>query len=292
MNYNIYMEKDKSKNNPLFSVIVVSYNAGGKLRETLESAAAQSCRDFEVIVKDAGSNDGSAEGLEDIGERMPESGFTVRISPDKGIYDGMNQAAALSRGEFLYFLNCGDLFADNDTLLHIKERILKDREERKYNDGRPLIYYGDVVEKITGRTAAAKPVMDDFALFRNIPSHQAIIYERKLLEQPAWGFNTEYRVRADYEHFLRCHYRAGAHMIPLGFTIASYEGGGFSETEENRRISAKEHKKITALYMPAGKRFLYRLYLYCTLQPLREKIARNPKTAGIYQKIRTMVYHR
>ena len=74
MNYNIYMEKDKSKNNPLFSVIVVSYNAGGKLRETLESAAAQSCRDFEVIVKDAGSNDGSAEGLEDIGDGCRRAG--------------------------------------------------------------------------------------------------------------------------------------------------------------------------------------------------------------------------
>ncbi len=280
------------RQSPLFSVIVVSFNAGGKLKDTLLSIAAQSCRDFEVVVKDAGSKDGSAEGLDDVGRLMPDGGFMVRISPDRGIYDGMNQAAALSCGEFLYFLNCGDLFADNDTLLHIKERILKDREEKKYSDGRPLIYYGDVIEKTTGQIAAAKPVMNDFALYRNIPSHQAVIYERKLLEQPAGGFDTQYTVRADYEHFLRCHYRQGAHMIPLGFTIASYEGGGFSETKENRRISAAEHKKITALYMPARKRFLYRLYLYCTLQPLREKIAQDPKTAGIYQTIRTMVYHR
>ncbi len=144
------------------------------------------------------------------------------------------------------------------------------------------------IKSRSGQTAAANPVMDDFALFRNVPCHQACFYSRDLFD--GRGFDTALKVRADYEHFLYCHYKRHARMYYLPETIADYEGGGFSE--ENRKLSAAEHRAVTQMYMPAGKVLKYRLAMALTLQPVREKIASNPKTAGFYDRIKSRIYHR
>ena len=70
-------------------------------------------------------------------------------------------------------------------------------------------------------------------------------------------FETAYRVRADYEQFLWCFFQKelkGRIQFTYGdILIADYEGGGFSETKENRELSAREHKEIVARYMTRGR---------------------------------------
>ena len=73
-------------------------------------------------------------------------------------------------------------------------------------------------------------------------------------------------------------------------TVALYEGGGFSETKENERRSRREHREIVNRYMPAAKVRKYRLIMAVTLAPVRTWIAKNPVTAGIYQKIKKVLY--
>ena len=75
-------------------------------------------------------------------------------------------------------------------------------------------------------------------------------------------------------------------------TLASYEGGGFSETPENRRRSAWEHREITALYMSRGQRLKYRLILLATLAPLRTKMAESPVWSGFYNRCKKLLYRR
>ena len=72
--------------------------------------------------------------------------------------------------------------------------------------------------------------------------------------------------------------------------IADYEGGGFSETKENRRISQREHREITEKYIPKGQLFKFRMIMCLTLAPLRTKIAENEKTARIYNRIKKIIY--
>ena len=59
------------------------------------------------------------------------------------------------------------------------------------------------------------------------------------------GYEPKYNVRADYEHFLWCFYKKKAKICYLPVMTAAYEGGGYSETKEHRRQSAKQHKEIT-----------------------------------------------
>lgn len=271
---------------PMFSILMVSLNPGGKLVETMESVVRQSYRDYEVIVKDGGSGDGSLEALRAYLERQGcRDRVRILEQPDTGIYEGMNQATRAARGEYLYFLNCGDSFASDQALARAAAEIR--------SAGRELcsrIFYGDIYDALRGQVVASNPHMDDFACYRNVPCHQACIYHHGLFEER--GYEPGYRVRADYEHFLWCYFRRDARPRYIPVTLASYEGGGFSETPENRRRSAREHREITALYMSRGQRLKYRLILLATLAPLRTKMAESPVWSGFYNRCKKLLYRR
>ena len=271
---------------PMFSILMVSLNPGGKLVETMESVVRQSYRDYEVIVKHGGSGDGSLEALRAYLERQGcRDRVRILEQPDTGIYEGMNQATRAARGEYLYFLNCGDSFASDQALARAAAEIR--------SAGRELcsrIFYGDIYDALRGQVVASNPHMDDFACYRNVPCHQACIYHHSLFEER--GYEPGYRVRADYEHFLWCYFRRDARPRYIPVTLASYEGGGFSETPENRRRSAREHREITALYMSRGQRLKYRLILLATLAPLRTKMAESPVWSGFYNRCKKLLYRR
>ena len=271
---------------PMFSILMVSLNPGGKLVETMESVVRQSYRDYEVIVKDGGSGDGSLEALRAYLERQGcRDRVRILEQPDTGIYEGMNQATRAARGEYLYFLNCGDSFASDQALARAAAEIR--------SAGRELcsrIFYGDIYDALRGQVVASNPHMDDFACYRNVPCHQACIYHHSLFEER--GYEPGYRVRADYEHFLWCYFRRDARPRYIPVTLASYEGGGVSETPENRRRSAREHREITALYMSRGQRLKYRLILLATLAPLRTKMAESPVWSGFYNRCKKLLYRR
>ncbi len=262
-----------------FSIVVVSYRAGEKLKKTLENVLAQSCGDLRIIVKDAASDDGSVEAAR---AACPDERITWIVEADRGIYDGMNRAIRELDGESLVlFLNCGDLFYDTQVLAHVREEAERIRQE---TGARPEILYGDIAERRTGERFMANPRLDAFACYRNIPNHQAIFYEASLLMREQ--FDTAYRVRADYEHFLRCFFRLGIRPRAMDLIICDYEGGGFSESPEGARISAAEHRAVTALYYTPAQRARYRAYLILTLQPLRAYLAGSRLTAGLYRRVR------
>lgn len=280
-----------------FSIIVVCLNEGEKLHKTIKSILNQTEDDYEIIVKDGGSTDGSVEGL----SRMSMENCKCRIyrEKDSGIYDAMNQAVKHASGEYIFFLNCGDYFYQEDVLSKVKRlmgeyknKAGKSPHGRQQGNGReenrPLLFYGNIRERMTGALVQSNPKMDDFGCYRNVPCHQACFYDRRLFA--ARGFDTGYMVRADYEHFLWCFYKARAHTVYLPVTVASYEGGGFSETGRNVRVSAREHKQIVSKYMAPAKVVKYRLAMILTLAPVRTYLAHNPVTAGMYQTCKRKVY--
>ncbi|MBQ8596461.1 MAG: glycosyltransferase [Lachnospiraceae bacterium] len=306
---------------PFFSIIVVCLNPGDKLKATLESIHKQTFQDYEVVIKDGFSTDGSLECIEqvftkeqiaDCGQLASEdelvdcekradavseseqawdtkSKVFLMQEKDTGIYDAMNQAAGSAKGKYVYYLNCGDLFYADTVLKEMADFI---KESPAYKEAVPGIYYGNIFERLTGQQVASNPKIDAFGCYRNVPCHQACFYSRALLL--AHPFETKYKVRADYEQFLWCFF-VGDTEKQVSFAykdmiVADYEGGGFSETKENRRISAAEHKEITGKYMSAGQRMKYRAVLALTLASLRTALAENEKTAGLYNKLKERIY--
>lgn len=285
-----------------FSIIVVCRNAGKKLHDTIASIRSQTEKNYEIVVQDGLSTDGSVEGL--------TVGTDLKIfrERDEGIYDAMNRAVSHTEGKYLFFLNCGDYFADENVLAQVKREIEKhggprvsDIEDEKRKGGsaaksragekkrpRPMVLYGNIRERAMGAHVMSNPVIDDFACYRNVPCHQACFYDRRLLAKR--GFRTCYKVRADYEHFLWCYYRARARMIYMPLTVASYEGKGFSESGENRNRSGAEHAHIVKKYMSRGQVLKYSMVMLLTLAPLRTFLAENEATANMYQAVKRRLY--
>ncbi len=265
----------------LYSIIVVCLNSGQRLCDTIESILNQTYEDYEVIVKDGGSSDGSVERLMEV---CDDKRIHVHTRQDTGIYDAMNQAVELARGEYYLFLNTGDSFYDETVLNKITSEIKWCRE----NDKNPDVIYGNLYHKALQSVIYAAPEINDFTCYRNVPCHQTCIYHRSLFDTR--GYWPEYNVRADYEHFLWCYYERKAHMYYIPVIIAAYEGGGYSETKENRKRSARQHRDIVVRYMGRRKADKYRLIMLLTLAPLRSAMADSRHLSAMYNRIKTFIY--
>lgn len=261
----------------MFSIVVVCLNAGDELRRTVESILSQTYPQYEIIVKDGMSRDGSVEKL------PSDARIRVLRQKDKGIYDAMNQAITLTSGDYVLFLNCGDYLYDKKTLQKVNAWIATDKASTE-------IYYGDIYNRSVDAKIASNPCINAFACYRNIPCHQTCFYAAALMKRRA--YKPQYRVRADYEHFLGCYFTDGVRPVYMHITVASYEGGGYSETKENLKRSAREHREITKNYMTKGQIVRFKLYLALSLAPLRRKIAENRRLTGIYNKVKECIYRR
>ena len=295
---------------PFFSIVVVSLNPGERLKNTLDSILKQTYTDYEVILKDGGSTDGSLQELIDTGYFENKNRIKIIQKQDKSIYDGMNQAVNELKGRYVQFLNCGDYFYSDTVLEDVARFIIEDKKESLTNTKEsdefedknqetvsfaieamqsPIkIYYGNQYNQVQDTIIYSAPAINDFTCYRNVPCHQVCFYDYRLFENRA--YDLQYKVRADYEHFLYSIYVEKAEGKSMPIIIASYEGGGFSETKENRKKSAMEHAEITKKYLGATKSFKYRLIMWLTLAPVRTWIAENPALSGMYNGVKTCIY--
>lgn len=281
-----------------FTIIVVSYNAGDRLIKTVESIVSQSFSDYRVLIKDGMSTDGSIKKLKEtfdvgVAKESPEKKIMLYESCDNGIYHAMNIATSLlevqplKAGEipsYVFFLNCGDYFRDKNVLKRVN-RYIVDRTERE-GTTLPAIYYGDTFDCSTNTRVSSNPKLDDYACYRNVPSHQACFYDERLIVRNP--FNLQYKVRADYEQFLRCFYKEKADTVYMPLVIADYEGGGFSD--KNKKISEEERRQIIKMYLPASKVRKYDFLRIITFSWLRTALASNRFTAGAYNWVKNTIY--
>ncbi len=261
-----------------FSIVVVCLNPGEKLNRTLDSVLEQTWTDYEIIVKDGGSTDGSLKSL--------RSDKRIRLFQDRdsGIYDAMNQGVSHAQGEFILFLNCGDRFYDKKVLAETALR------SGRVQNSENLVLYGDTYSEKADAVIASAPRITGLTCYRNIPCHQSCFYSARLCREKP--YDPKYRIRADYDHFLWCRYEAGAKMVHMNLTVSSYEGGGYSESRENRKRDREEHKMITRVYMSRVELLCYRLFMLCTLAPLRSLLAQNKWSAGLYHRLKEGIYRR
>ena len=151
-----------------FSIITVCLNAGKDLQETVGSVLSQTETDYELLIKDGGSTDGSLEEL-------PEDWHIRLVSgKDTSIYDAMNQAVKLAQGEYFLFLNCGDLLTDNRVLEKVRDCISREKAD---------IVYGEQYLRKQKCVVPSPTRLTDFICYRNIPCHQVCFYHRKLFEK-------------------------------------------------------------------------------------------------------------
>lgn len=263
----------------MISIIVVCLNAGEELKHTLQSVFMQENQEYEIILQDGMSADGCVEAALSTCTKEQLDHVQLFREKDEGIYDAMNKALSRASGEYLLFLNTGDYLCDAKTLDLITCEIKNNKAD---------IYYGYLYHRALQSYVYPAPQINDFTCYRNVPCHQTCIYSRALFEKR--GYDLKYNVRADYEHFLWCYYQEHASIRYIEVPVASYEGGGYSETREHKKQSAMQHREIVVKYMGKKKANHYRRIMWLTLAPLRTKIAENPLLSGVYNQCKKMVY--
>ncbi len=113
------------------SIITITYNAEKFLDRTIQSILNQTDQNFEYLIIDGKSKDATLE----IANRYKSRVDVLVSEPDKGLYDAMNKGLALATGEYVWFMNAGDLIAENDAIFKLKTMFLNS----------PDIVYSDTI---------------------------------------------------------------------------------------------------------------------------------------------------
>lgn len=207
----------------LFSIITIAKNNRAGLACTANSLQNQSFTDYEWIIVDGASADGTAEDL-------PAYNAHVISEPDHGIYDAMNKGLARAQGDYVVFMNAGDRFADLETLSVLAKSIQTTQAD---------FIYGDAWEKSKGHKfyKSAHPLK--YLIWGMPTHHQAMVYKRGALD--TLPFNTNYKIAADYDFTCRFLQRAQkTHYIRMPLCV--FAAGGVSQQNaaqarlENYRI--------------------------------------------------------
>lgn len=199
-----------------YSIITVAYNNLAGLKLTAESVLAQTSRDYEWLIFDGGSSDGTKEYLESLGDKVSY----WESMRDGGIYDAMNKGVRKASGEYLIFMNSGDRFASADVL----EKVAAYAHDAE-------VVYGDWVE-VAGETRTTKqgPKTVDFVYFceRNI-CHQAMFIKAELLKKSE--YSTTIGAMADWAKWLE--FTAdGVDFEHLPIVVCDYDKTGISSKFE------------------------------------------------------------
>lgn len=168
---------------PKLSIITINYNNKKGLKETFDSVIIQAFTDFEWIIIDGGSTDGSRELI----ERYQDHFVYWCSEPDKGIYNAMNKGIAHSKGEWLLFLNSGDCIWD--------KTILDNIFSQEYTSD---ILYGDVVyTSSNGDFKVSFPSELTLSyILQMFISHQSSLYRRELFNTTP--YNESFKIVSDW----------------------------------------------------------------------------------------------
>jgi glycosyltransferase involved in cell wall biosynthesis len=216
-----------------FSVITVTYNAERQISGTAQSLHSQVFGNVEWVVKDGGSTDGT---LTLIRQYSPD---ILDAEPDAGIYDAINKAIQRARGEWVFFLNAGDAFADAHVLFDISAAAAQNPHAE--------IIYGDVLHfGCQGdRRRRFHWVTRRRLLFGDL-CHQAVFVKRELFVR--YGlFDSSLRWNADFDWFMRA-LQAGVRLQYLRRDIARFDDGG-AHAQAGARSEA-ERMLVRARYLP------------------------------------------
>lgn len=232
---------------PLFSIITICFNEENGIRRTCESVVSQDFRDYEWIVVDGGSTDGTLEVLEEF------SGSVTRMisEPDEGIYDAMNKGIAAANGEYLVFMNGGDFFASDDVLAEVSEAPRKE------------LIYGDIFFDEAGGSLAKYPdVMSEGYLLKKMVPHQATFYRRDLFQRFG-NYDRSYKIAADYELYVRLIEVGKVSYHHIAKPLAVFDRSGISSGTAHRALRKRENHRVRKQY--------FRCYRW-SLKALRQEV--------------------
>lgn len=212
------------------TIITVNYNNLGGLKTTFESVKNQTYQDFEFIVVDGGSTDGSFKFLE---ENTKAINYWVS-EPDSGVYHAMNKGILKATGNYLLFLNSGDHFFNHNVLLENNE-VIKDKD---------LIYFN--LQVIEGQKTFIKsyPETLSFSYFvKDTLPHPATFIKREAFLKTNL-YKEDFKILSDWKFFIDAICKYNLTYVKIDKTLSTFYIGGMSSNPNNRKLKHDERYQV------------------------------------------------
>lgn len=249
------------------SIITINYNNQLGLKKTIESVVSQLYKDFEYIVIDGGSSDGSIDIIKTNGDKIS---YWVSES-DKGIYNAMNKGIAKAKGQYLQFLNSGDYLVSSTVL----EKMMSETFDYDMVYGNCLMVYPN------GKILVDCPGGADInfrTFFNSTINHQASFIKRSLFLK--YGLYDEVlKIAADWKFFLIAFGLNQSKTLFKNFDVVYYDRSGISVLQKDLMYSERESVLSELIPYP-----IYEEYKNSQMEYIRLKIInKHVFTAKLYR---------
>lgn len=215
--------------NPKISIITISYNNCDGLEKTIKSVISQNLNDFEYIVIDGDSKDGSKDIIEKYADKIS---YWVS-EPDKGIYNAMNKGIKAANGEYLLFLNSGDELYNQ----HVISDVFNEIFDQDIISGN-LFHIDD-----TNSDILISPENVDYKhLIYNTIWHPCSFIRRDKFELIGL-YDENLKIVSDWKWFLLAIAKYNCSYKKINHVIAKFYADGISSNEENKELIKFEREK-------------------------------------------------
>ena len=223
-----------------FTIVTVCRNEAVGIRRTIESICSQTFQQFEWVVIDGGSTDGTVDELTKVKDRIS----TFISEEDSGVYNAMNKGLKHATSSYVIFMNGGDAFYDQNSL-------------GVYNDHiGPDILYGNLLFTGTSERLKTYPseIKKNYFLKGTIP-HQACAVLKKKYDMFK-GFDEAYKIAGDYDFFAKLFRVQSPTSKHINLPLARFDDSGISSQPTHKQLKRRENHRVKWDNVPAYRKTL------------------------------------
>ena len=224
------------------SIITINRNNAAGLEKTMQSVAAQSFKDFEYIVIDGASTDGSVEVIKKLESKFAHLKWVSE--PDSGIYNAMNKGLRMASGDYIQILNSADCLASLD----VTEKMFVALEKAD----NPSIFYGNMIKcfpngkKMVDKGFAGQEITM-LGMFTGTLNHDPAYIRRDLFEKYGY-YDESLKIVSDWKWYLQAIILGGEKPQYVDLDVTQFDMTGISET--NKELDKAERKLVLEQLFP------------------------------------------
>ena len=250
-------------NNPLFSIITVSFNSEKTIEKTIQSVLKQTFQDFEYIIVDGKSKDSTIEIV-----KRYEPIFNGKLKwiseSDTGIYNAMNKGIRMAQGEIIGIVNSDDCLEID--ALETLVKVIKDNPDNrnKILTGEMLFHY---VDGTTQHFPTNFKRYEYYSKRYRMGINHPATFVPKMIYDKIGLFDEDFKLYADADFFIRC-YEAGTDVCFINKVLSNMYDGGASNTVTKKMLDdsllkiRKHAKSRLGLWYLTSKTY----FAYCILK--------------------------
>lgn len=245
---------------PKLSIITINLNNRAGLQKTMSSVLSQTFTDYEYIVIDGGSIDGSVDVIKE-----HEKKITYWVSePDKGIYNAMNKGIARTTGDWVCFLNSGDQYFSESAVASAMDST------SFVKDVCPIYFFDYIYSKNDHSSfkISSEEVDNKSRIFIKGFGHPSTFYKRTMFSQIGL-FDESFVISGDRELYLRAIIKYKLAYKYISISVSTFNEGGISTNSKYKELLQNEEKAIRKQYFSTSENILFGNRLFQNIMRVR-----------------------